>query len=180
MSDGPPPDLSPSAAHHRSEAHARAGARCVVLTISDSRTSTTDESGAAIERLLVDAGHVVVMRTLLPNDDAQIRGRVEEALGRDDIDAVFCTGGTGLGSRDRTIDVVRPMLDRELPGFGELFRMLSYLEQIGSAAMLSRALAGTARNTFVVVLPGSRAAVELAMTRLLVPELQHALRELNR
>ncbi|MCX5762944.1 MAG: molybdopterin-binding protein, partial [Gemmatimonadetes bacterium] len=102
------------------------------------------------------------------------------ALGRDDIDAVFCTGGTGLGSRDRTIDVVRPMLDRELPGFGELFRMLSYLEQIGSAAMLSRALAGTARNTFVVVLPGSRAAVELAMTRLLVPELQHALRELNR
>ena len=101
-------------------------------------------------------------------------------MGRDDVDAVFCTGGTGLGSRDRTVDVVRPMLDRELPGFGELFRMLSYLEQIGAAAMLSRAFAGAARGKFVVVLPGSQAAVELAMTRLLVPELKHALRELRR
>jgi molybdenum cofactor biosynthesis protein B len=169
-----------SAEAHRSEAARREGARCVVLTISDSRTAATDESGDLIEQLLFGAGHIVAARHLLPNDDAQIRSRVEEALGRDDVDAVLCTGGTGLGARDRTIDVVRPMLDRELPGFGELFRMLSYLEQIGAAAMLSRALAGAARGKFVVIIPGSRAAVELAMTRLLVPELKHALRELKR
>jgi len=173
-------DSSPSTTAHRHEAALRDGVRCAVLTISDSRTAATDESGDRIEQLLLDAGHTVVARHLLPNDDAQIRGRVEEALGRDDVDAVLCTGGTGLGSRDRTIDVVRPMLDRELPGFGELFRMLSYLEQIGAAAMLSRALAGAAQGKFVAVMPGSKAAVELAMTRLLVPELKHALRELKR
>ena len=171
---------SPSTAVHRSEAARRDGARCAVLTISDSRTAATDESGDLSEQLLLAAGHTVVARHLLPNEDAQIRGRVEEALGRNDVDAVFCTGGTGLGARDRTIDVVRPLLDRELPGFGELFRMLSYHEQIGPAAMLSRALAGAARGRFVVIMPGSRAAVELAMTRLLVPELKHALRELKR
>ncbi len=171
---------SPSTAAHRNEAARRDGARCAVLTISDSRTAATDESGDLIEQLLLAAGHTVVVRHLLPNDDAQIRSRAEEALGRDDVDAVLCTGGTGLGVRDRTIDVVRPMLDRELPGFGELFRMLSYQEQIGAAAMLTRALAGAARGKFVAVMPGSRAAVELAMTRLLVPELQHALRELKR
>lgn len=173
-------DSSPSAEAHRSEAARRDGARCAVLTITDSRTTLTDESGTLIERLLLDAGHTVVTRHLLPNDDAQIRTRLEEALGRDDVDAVLCTGGTGLGSRDRTIEVVRPLLDRELPGFGELFRMLSYLEQVSAAAMLSRALAGSARGKFVAVMPGSKAAVELAMTRLLVPELQHALRELQR
>lgn len=173
-------DSSPSAEVHRSEAARRDGARCAVLTITDSRTTLTDESGTLIERLLRDAGHTVVTRLLLPNDDAQIRTRLEEALGRDDVDAVLCTGGTGLGSRDRTIEVVRPLLDRELPGFGELFRMLSYLEQVSAAAMLSRALAGSARGKFVAVMPGSKAAVELAMTRLLVPELQHALRELKR
>jgi molybdenum cofactor biosynthesis protein B len=96
------------------------------------------------------------------------------------VDAVLCTGGTGLGSRDRTVEVVRALLERELPGFGELFRVLSFHEQVGAAAMLSRALAGAARGKFVVVMPGSQAAVELAMTRLVVPELQHVLRELRR
>ena len=171
---------SPSTAAHRSDAALRPGARCVVLTISDSRTVATDESGALIEQLLLRAGHGVVVRHLLPNDDAQIRSRLEEALGRADVDAVLCTGGTGLGSRDRSVEVVRPLLERELPGFGELFRLLSYLEQVGAAAMLSRALAGVSRGKFVVVMPGSRAAVELAMTRLLLPELKHALRELKR
>ncbi len=171
---------SPSTAAHRAEAAQRDGARCVVLTVSDSRTVATDESGALIERLLVDAGHAVVSRQLLANDDAPLREAVEDALARDDVDVVLCTGGTGLGARDRTIDVVRPLLARELPGFGELFRMLSFQEQIGAAAMLSRALAGAACGKFVAVMPGSRAAVELAMTRLIVPELQHAIRELRR
>ncbi len=171
---------SPSATAHRDEAARREGVRCIVFTVSDSRTLATDESGALIERLLIEAGHVVVVRQLLTNDEAPLRSALEAALARDDVDAVLCTGGTGLGSRDRTVDVVRPLLERELPGFGELFRMLSYLEQIGAAAMLSRAFAGAARGKFVAVMPGSRAAVELAMTRLLVPELKHALRELRR
>jgi molybdenum cofactor biosynthesis protein B len=173
-------DTSASTEAHRRDASRRNATRCVVLTISDSRTLNTDESGALMERLLVEGGHVVSARHLVTNDEAQLRSRLIEALERDDIDAVLCTGGTGLGARDRTVDVVRPLLERELPGFGELFRMLSYLEQIGAAAILSRALAGSARGKFVVVLPGSKAAVELAMTRLVVPELQHALRELRR
>ncbi len=177
----PPGDAhSASAAAHREEASRQQAARCVVLTISDSRTTATDESGDLLARLLIEGGHVVVARHLIPNDEAQVRSRVAEALARDDTDAVLCTGGTGLGSRDRTVDVVRPLLEKELPGFGELFRLLSFQEQIGAAAILSRALAGSARGKFVAVMPGSKAAVELAMTRLIVPELQHALRELRR
>lgn len=175
-----PRDGSASAAEHRADASQRQPARCVVLTISDSRTVGTDESGALIERLLAEGGHVVVERHLLPNDANQLHSWLKAVLDRDDVDAVFCTGGTGLGSRDRTVDVVRPLLDKELPGFGELFRMLSYTEQIGASAMLSRAIAGAVRGKFVAVMPGSKAAVELAMTRLIVPELQHALRELRR
>lgn len=171
---------SPSAAAHRTEAARREGARCLVFTVSDSRTAATDESGPLIERLLIDAGHAVVARALLRNDEAPLRAALEAALARDDVDVVLCTGGTGLGARDRTVDVVRPLLERELPGFGELFRLLSFQEQIGPAAMLSRALAGAAQGKFVAVMPGSKAAVELAMTRLIVPELKHALRELRR
>ena len=171
---------SASTESHRNEAAQGTGARCAILTISDSRTAATDESGALIERLLVDAAHLVTMRCLLSNDESQIRRMLEEALNRDDVDVVLCTGGTGLGSRDRTVEVVRPLLERELPGFGELFRVLSFHEQVGAAAMLSRALAGAARGKLVAVMPGSRAAVELAMTRLLLPELKHALRELRR
>jgi molybdopterin adenylyltransferase len=172
-------DNSPSTAAHRADAASRDGARCLTFTVSDSRTLATDESGALIERLLTDAGHTVE-RQLLTNDEEPLRAALQEALARNDIDAVLCTGGTGLGARDRTVDVVRPMLERELPGFGEIFRMLSFLEQIGAAAILSRALAGSARGKFVAVMPGSKAAVELAMARLIVPELKHTLREIRR
>lgn len=173
-------DGSDSTRAHRDDAAQRDGARCVVFTVSDSRTLATDESGPLIERLLVDAGHRVVLRDLLTNDEDALRAALVQVLGRNDVDVVLCTGGTGLGSRDRTVDVVRPLLDRELPGFGELFRLLSFQEQIGAAAMLSRALAGAARGKFVAVMPGSRAAVELAMTRLIVPELKHVVREIRR
>lgn len=173
-------DKSPSTEAHRTAAAQLESVRCAVLTISDSRTMTTDESGALIERLLIEAGHVVVDRQLLTNDVAPMRAALEAALQRADVDVVLCTGGTGLGSRDQTVEVVRPLLERELPGFGELFRSLSFLEQIGAAAMLSRALAGAARGKFVVVMPGSRAAVELAMARLLIPEIKHVLREIRR
>lgn len=175
-----PDDKSASTEAHRAAAAQLASVRCAVFTISDSRTLATDESGALIARLLIEAGHAVVDRQLLTNDVAPMRAALEAALARADVDVVLCTGGTGLGSRDQTVEVVRPLLERELPGFGELFRSVSFLEQIGAAAMLSRALAGAARGKFVAVMPGSRAAVELAMTRLLIPELKHVLREIRR
>lgn len=171
---------SDSTSGHRAAAARQDAVRCAVLTVSDSRTLATDESGPLMAQLLETGGHVVVERALYSNDEAPLRAAIEALLQRDDVDAVLCTGGTGLGSRDRTVDVVRPLLERELPGFGELFRMLSYQEQIGPAAMLSRAVAGAARGKFVAVMPGSRAAVELAMTRLIVPELKHAIREIRR
>lgn len=175
-----PGDKSPSTEVHRAAAAQLESVRCAVLTISDSRTLATDESGALIERLLIEAGQAVVDRQLLTNDVVPMRAAFEAALARADVDVVLCTGGTGLGSRDQTVEVVRSLLERELPGFGELFRGLSFLEQIGAAAMLSRALAGAARGKFVAVMPGSRAAVELAMTRLLIPEIKHVLREIRR
>ena len=154
--------------------------RCAVVTVSDSRTEATDESGALMQRLLSGAGYQVASYTLLPNDEARVREHVRALLTRDDTDAVLLTGGTGLGSRDRTVEAVRPLLEKELPGFGELFRVISYQDQIGPAAILSRALAGSAHGKLVVSMPGSKAAVELALTRILLPELRHAIRELRR
>lgn len=165
---------------HRAEARRTAAMRAAVLTVSDSRTPETDESGRYLREALAAAGHPVQAHDLLPNDEGRVRARLEEWLARGDLDLVVVTGGTGLGSRDRTIEVVRRLLEKELPGFGELFRMLGFQEQVGPAAMLSRATAGSARGVFVVSLPGSRAACELAMTRLILPEAPHAIRELRR
>lgn len=153
---------------------------CAVVTVSDSRTIETDESGACIRRLLQDAGHLVSESALLPNDESRVRDHVRLLLAREDVDAVLLTGGTGLGKRDRTVEAVRPLLEKELPGFGEIFRVLSFQEQVGTAAILSRALAGAANGKLVVAMPGSRAAVELALVRVLLPELRHAIRELRR
>ena len=130
--------------------------------------------------LLEQAGHVVVDYALFANDEPTVREYVRLALQRDDVDAIVLTGGTGLGSRDRTVEAVRPLMEKELPGFGELFRMISYQEQVGTAAILSRAVAGGANGKLIVSLPGSKAAVELALTRVLLPELRHAIRELRR
>jgi molybdenum cofactor biosynthesis protein B len=170
---------SPSTTGHRAEASGRV-ARCAVVTVSDSRTEATDESGPLARRLLESGGHTVVESALLRNDESRVRQLVEQLVARDDIDVVILSGGTGLGSKDRTIEAIRPLLERELPGFGELFRSVSYDEQIGTAALLTRALAGTSGRTLVVSLPGSKAAVELALTRLLLPELSHLLREIQR
>lgn len=176
----PPDNNSPSTTQHRADAAAQGEVRCIVVTVSDSRTMETDESGALIKQRLRDAGHVIVSRELYPNDETALRAGLGAALTRPDVDAILVTGGTGVSSRDRTVDVVRPLLERELPGFGELFRVLSFHEQIGPAAMLSRALAGVVGRTLIVVMPGSRAAVELALTRLLLPELKHVIREIRR
>jgi molybdenum cofactor biosynthesis protein B len=165
---------------HRAEGDALPAIRCAVVTVSDSRTVDTDESGALMKRLLEGAGHSVADYALLRNDEPRVRDHTRLLLARADVDAVLLTGGTGLGSRDRTVEAVRPLLDKELPGFGELFRVVSFQEQIGAAAILSRAVAGGANGKLVVSMPGSRAAVELALTRILLPELRHAIRELRR
>lgn len=165
---------------HRAEAKKFTVLRCAVLTVSDSRTSETDESGRYLRDALAGAGHSVLDHGLLPNDEASVRAQVDAWLGRDDLDLIILTGGTGLGSRDRTIEVVRPMLEKEMPGFGELFRMLSYQEQVGTASILSRATAGSSRGKLLVSLPGSRAAVQLAMEKIILPEGAHAVRELRR
>lgn len=153
--------------------------RCAVLTISDTRTLETDRSGGLICELLREAGHQVVQRLIVPDDEERIRSQVQEWLNDPDVDVVLCTGGTGFSPRDRTYEAVVPLLERHVDGFGELFRVLSYSE-IGPAAMLSRALAGTVGGRAVFVMPGSSGAVRLAMEKLILPELGHLLGQLRR
>lgn len=165
---------------HREEASRLGQLSCAVLTVSDSRTEESDESGPLARRLLEGAGHTIAVHALLPNIEHEVRALAEQWLARGDLHAIVITGGTGLGSKDRTIEAVRPLFEKEIPGFGELFRLLSYQEQIGTTAILSRAAAGSAKGAVIVSLPGSRAAVELAITRILIPELPHLLREIQR
>ncbi|MCH9651813.1 MAG: MogA/MoaB family molybdenum cofactor biosynthesis protein [Deltaproteobacteria bacterium] len=154
-------------------------ATCGVLTVSDSRTRETDTGGQLISKELEAAGHAVVVRDIVPDDPAEIDGLLRRWLDRDDLQVVLTTGGTGISSRDTTIEVVASLLDKQLTGFGELFRMLSF-EQVGSAAMLSRALAGLSGETFLFAMPGSPKAVGLALHRLILPELPHLLWERSR
>lgn len=153
------------------------GVRCSVLTISDTRTEETDASGRAIAELLEAAGHRVEKRAIVRDEPRDVRQRVEAQLGA--VDAIITTGGTGITSRDSTYEALERLIEKRLDGFGELFRALSYPE-IGSAAMLTRATAGVARRTAIFMLPGSEHAVRLAMTKLIVPELGHVVRELRR
>lgn len=164
-----------SSAESSASAHRRAApvaVRSVVITVSDTRTLDDDTGGALLVELLEGAGHPVVGRAVVPDDVDAIQQALDEAIMRDDVAAVFLTGGTGIAPRDVTPEAVVPVLDRVIPGFGELFRMLSH-QEIGTAALLSRALAGTVRGRLVAALPGSRAAIRLAMERLLLPELGH-------
>lgn len=153
--------------------------RCFVLTVSDTRTEETDTGGRAIVGLLEHAGHVVSGRRIVRDEPDDVRAIVQAQLASAEVDAVITTGGTGITSRDRTYEAVTALFDKTLDGFGELFRMLSY-HDIGPAAMLSRACAGAARGKIVILLPGSEKAVRLAMDKLVVPELGHMVRELNR
>jgi molybdopterin adenylyltransferase len=164
------------AREHRTDAPTHVS--CFVLTCSDSRAQVDDVSGRALREGLESAGHAVVGQTVVRDEPDAIRAAVESGLAGG-ARAVLITGGTGITRRDQTVEAVRPLLDREIPGFGELFRMLSF-QEIGSAAWLSRALAGTMRGALVFVLPGSPNAVRLALDRLILPELGHAVRELSR
>jgi len=153
--------------------------RCCVLTVSDSRTPENDSSGDLIQKELEAAGHGVVERRIVPDEPVQIRAVVVNAIARSDIDAVLLTGGTGVSPRDGTVETVEALLHKQLPGFGELFRQLSF-EEIGAAGMLSRAIAGSAGRTAVFVMPGSSGAVRLALERLILPELPHLVGQLRR
>jgi molybdenum cofactor biosynthesis protein B len=169
--------LSESVHKHREAAPEKV--RVAALTISDTRTPETDTGGDTIEDLMRGAGHEVVERDIVKDETASIRVKLVDLLGRSDVDAVITTGGTGISARDTTYEVVERLLDKRLDGFGEIFRMLSY-EEIGPAAILSRALAGAVGTRFVACLPGSRNAVRLAVEKLLVPEISHVVFELRK
>jgi molybdenum cofactor biosynthesis protein B len=154
-------------------------ARCAVVTLSDTRDESTDKSGAAIKSFLTAAGHTVAHYQIIKDEPANLRQLLNELLAKKDIDAIITNGGTGVAARDQTIPVVESIIQLPLPGFGELFRMLSY-EQVGAAAMLSRAAAGAVNGKLVFALPGSTRAVELAMQKLIGPELGHLLNHLRK
>ncbi len=167
-------------AHHAHHRHARSRqARVWIATVSSTRTLETDKGGPALARALEGSGHTLLGRVVLPDDAAQVRARVLEWVADPEVDAVVLTGGTGVSRGDGTYEAVAGVLDKTLPGFGELFRMLSYAE-IGSAAMLSRAVGGVCRGTIVFAVPGSPAACELAAEKLIVPELGHLVYELGK
>ncbi len=165
---GPPRDAVVSA-HHAAASRRVAVA---VLTVSDSRTPDTDAGGDLARDLLLRAGMTVPWRRLVRDEAADVRRAIEDALADADVDAVVTTGGTGIAPRDVTIEAATPLFEKHLPGFGEIFRHLSYRD-VGPAAITSRASAGIVRGKPVFLLPGSPAAVELAVERLIAPEIAH-------
>lgn len=168
---------STSAAEHR--AHSPASVACAVVTVSDTRTLENDTGGQAVVERLLAAGHTVAFRTITRDEAAEIRRLILDLTGRGDVDACLLTGGTGIASRDQTFETVSGLLTKPLPGYGELFRMLSY-QEVGAAAMLSRAVGGLVGRAVVLTMPGSPAGVRLAMDKLIVPELAHLVREARR
>ena len=169
------PDATPR--EHKATAPKSVG--CFVLTVSDTKTADTDTSGTLIRELLAAAGHRVVGSRIVRDEPTDVARIVRDACTRDDVHAVVLTGGTGITSRDSTFEAVEALLDKRLPGFGELFRMLSF-QEIGAAAMMSRAQLGLHARRIVVSLPGSPNACRLALEKLLIPELGHLLREASR
>ena len=165
--------------HIEHRATAPVSVRCAVLTISDTRTLETDTGGGAVVEMLESAGHRVLARAIVRDEEAAVQGWLQAQRSRADVDAIITTGGTGIARRDHTYEAIERLFDKALPGFGELFRMLSY-QEIGPAAMLSRACAGISQCRVVIALPGSVNAVRLAMDKLVLPELGHLVREARR
>jgi molybdenum cofactor biosynthesis protein B len=161
------------------KAQAPASVACYVLTVSDSRTPDTDTGGRAIRALLEAAGHLVSGHAIVKDEPAQVADLVRAQLAEPATQIIITTGGTGITSRDDTYEAIDALLEKRLTGFGELFRMLSFHE-IGAAAMMSRAMAGTAWGKAIFVLPGSPQAVQLAMTKLILPELGHVVQQLRK
>ncbi|MFP3884389.1 MogA/MoaB family molybdenum cofactor biosynthesis protein [Priestia filamentosa] len=152
---------------------------CGVITISDTRTKETDKSGALIKEKLGEKNFKVVEHVIVKDEKDVILEAVQRLINDERIEAVITNGGTGLAKRDVTIETITPLFEKEIVGFGELFRMLSYQEDIGSAALLSRAAAGVVQNTALFSLPGSSGAVKLAMDKLIIPELAHVIKHIK-
>jgi molybdenum cofactor biosynthesis protein B len=161
------------------KAAAPASVSCYVITVSDTRTEDTDTGGRAITDLLTAAGHRIAGHAIVKDDPDLLRDCIGRQLANPAVQAVITTGGTGITARDCTYEAVSGMLWKTIDGFGEIFRALSY-QEIGAAAMMSRAVAGTIAGRVVVALPGSEAAVRLALEKLLLPELGHLVREATR
>jgi molybdopterin adenylyltransferase len=154
-------------------------ARCAVITVSDTRTIETDTGGQSLIDHLTIAGHTIVAREIIPDEPARMRPLLESLRDRDDLDVILMTGGTGITTRDQTYETVTSLLDKPLPGYGEIFRMLSY-HDIGPAAILSRATGGLIGRKVLLTMPGSPAAIRLAMEKIIIPQLPHLLREAHR
>ncbi|MBE9063725.1 molybdenum cofactor biosynthesis protein MoaB [cf. Phormidesmis sp. LEGE 11477] len=152
--------------------------QCAVITVSDTRGQTTDKSGQLMRSRLTESGHAITHYQIVKDQPEQIAALVTSLASRSDVQAVLLNGGTGIAARDTTFDAIAPLLDKELPGFGELFRHLSYAE-IGSRAIASRAIAGIHHQTLIFSVPGSTKAVSLALEKLILPELQHLTRLLQ-
>ncbi|MFT4036540.1 MAG: MogA/MoaB family molybdenum cofactor biosynthesis protein [Thermomicrobiales bacterium] len=152
---------------------------CAVLTVSDSRTTETDTSGGVIRDMLKLTGHKIADYQIVPDDPDLISRMAQEWIANPEIQVILTNGGTGIAARDTTYDAIASLLDKRIDGFGELFRMLSW-EEIGAAAMLSRAVAGVAGDTLIIAMPGSTNAVRLAMSKLIVPELGHLVYEISK
>jgi molybdenum cofactor biosynthesis protein B len=175
VKDTAPRDSVPR--EHRAQAPRSIG--CFVLTVSDSKTPETDTSGALIRELLAAAGHKVLGHAIVKDEPAEVTRVIREGSGDPALQALILTGGTGITSRDSTFEAVEALLEKRLTGFGELFRMLSY-QEIGAAAMLSRAQAGVVQGRVLFSLPGSPNACRLALEKLIIPELPHLIREVSR
>ena len=169
---------SASTEEHRGIAAELGALDCAVVVVSDSRTEKTDRSGDVAVELIEAAGHRLVGRELIKNDPAAIQAKFRDYTGDRSDFVVFC-GGTGLGRRDLTVETVTPLLDKVLDGYGEAFRRFSW-DEIGTAAIMSRAVGGAAQGTIVACTPGSTNALRLALEKLLLPELRHLVREANR
>ncbi len=152
---------------------------CAIVSVSDTRNARTDVSGRTIRQHLSVEPYRIKSTSIVKDEPSDIRRTVLELLADDELKVIILTGGTGIGARDRTIEVLQNFFEKDLPGFGEMFRHLSY-EEIGSAALLTRASAGIARRKFIAALPGSPQAVRLALEKILVPELPHILDLLRR
>ena len=167
------------AIHEEHQQQGPQSVRCAVITVSDTRTLETDTGGQTVIQHLTATGHQIIAREIIPDDPARMKPLLLTLQDRDDIDAILMTGGTGISSRDQTYETVSALLTKPLPGYGELFRMLSY-QEIGPAAILSRAVGGLLGRKVLLTMPGSPAAVKLAMERIIIPQLAHLLREAGR
>jgi molybdopterin adenylyltransferase len=167
-----------SSEEHKKEAPK--AVRCKIITVSDTRNQETDKSGKLMMEMLEGAGHKIVDYCIVKDKTAPIQAEILKGCDREDIDVILTNGGTGIAKRDVTIETVEGLLEKKIVGFGELFRMLSYQEDIGSAAILSRAIAGVVKDKAVFSTPGSTGAVKLAMSRLILPEIGHVVREINK